>query len=93
MQKKKLKLLGPFICLLTAIIWGSGFPFQDIVGADASNIDGFSFNGLRFLIAGVTLIPVILIFEREKGLDGYHQQRIACHHAFRVRCRSNLFGR
>ena len=67
MQKKKLKLLGPFICLLTAIIWGSGFPFQDIVGADASNIDGFSFNGLRFLIAGVTLIPVILIFEREKA--------------------------
>ncbi len=67
MQKKKLKLLGPFICLLTAIIWGSGFPFQDIVGADASNIDGFSFNGLRFLIAGITLIPVILIFEREKA--------------------------
>ena len=66
MQKKRLKWLGPVICLLTAIIWGSGFPFQDIVGADAANIDGFSFNGLRFLIAGVVLIPVFLIFEREK---------------------------
>lgn len=65
---KKFKLLGPFICLLTAIIWGSGFPFQDKVGASADIIDGFSFNGLRFLIAGVVLIPVFLIFEREGHL-------------------------
>ena len=65
MQKKKFKLLGPLICLLTAVIWGSGFPFQDKVGADAAIIDGFSFNGLRFLIAGVVLIPVFLIFERK----------------------------
>lgn len=66
MQKKKFKLLGPLICLLTAIIWGSGFPFQDMVGADAANIDGFSFNGIRFIIGGIVLIPVLLIFEREK---------------------------
>lgn len=65
---KKFKLIGPFICLLTAIIWGSGFPFQDKVGASADIIDGFSFNGLRFLIAGVVLIPVFLIFEREGHL-------------------------
>ena len=68
MQNKKFKLIGPFICLLTAIIWGSGFPFQDKVGASADIIDGFSFNGLRFLIAGVVLIPVFLIFEREAHL-------------------------
>lgn len=68
MQKKKFKLLGPLICLLTAIIWGSGFPFQDIVGKDTANIDNFSFNGIRFLIGGIILIPVFLIFEREKNL-------------------------
>lgn len=68
MQKKKFKLLGPLICLLTAIIWGSGFPFQDMVGKDTSNIDNFSFNGIRFLIGGIVLIPVFLIFEREKTL-------------------------
>ena len=68
MQNKKFKLIGPFICLSTAIIWGSGFPFQDKVGASADIIDGFSFNGLRFLIAGVVLIPVFLIFEREAHL-------------------------
>ena len=68
MQKKKFKLLGPLICLLTAIIWGSGFPFQDIVGRDTANIDSFSFNGIRFLIGGIALIPVFLIFERERDL-------------------------
>lgn len=68
MQKKKFKLFGPLICLLTAIIWGSGFPFQDIVGRDTANIDSFSFNGIRFLIGGITLIPVFLIFERENAL-------------------------
>lgn len=67
MQKKKFKLLGPLICLLTALIWGSGFPFQDIVGRDTANIDGFSFNGIRFIIGGIILIPVFLIFEREKS--------------------------
>ena len=67
MQKKKFKLLGPLICLLTAIIWGSGFPFQDIVGQDTANIDNFSFNGIRFIIGGIVLIPVFLIFERSKA--------------------------
>ena len=67
MQKKKFKLLGPLICLLTAIIWGSGFPFQDMVGKDTANIDNFSFNGIRFLIGGIILIPIFLIFEREKS--------------------------
>lgn len=69
MQKKKFKLLGPLICLLTAIIWGSGFPFQDIVGQDTANIDGFSFNGIRFIIGGIVLIPVFLIFERNKAIS------------------------
>ncbi len=68
MQKKKFKLLGPLICLLTAVIWGSGFPFQDIVGKDSANIDNFSFNGIRFIIGGIILIPVFLIFERENNI-------------------------
>ncbi len=84
MQKKKFKLLGPLICLLTAIIWGSGFPFQDIVGRDTANIDSFSFNGIRFLIGGITLIPVFLIFERENDLP-------KCEKASRLK-RTIIFG-
>lgn len=74
MQKKKFKPLGPLICLLTAIIWGSGFPFQDIVGRDTANIDNFFFNGIRFLIGGIALIPVFLIFEREKDTPKKEQK-------------------
>ncbi len=65
MNKGKFKFLGPLICLLTAIIWGSGFPFQDMVGQDSHLIDSFSFNGIRFLIGATALIPVFLIFEKE----------------------------
>ena len=65
MKNKLLKFLYPFICLLTAIIWGSGFPFQDMAGQiKPEPLDSFSFNGLRFLIAGIILIPVFLIFEK-----------------------------
>lgn len=70
MQKKKTKFIYPLICLLTAIIWGSGFPFQDMAGQHADILDGFTFNGLRFLIAGIIVIPVILIFEKEKEITG-----------------------
>jgi len=67
-MKKKTKFIYPFICLLTAIIWGSGFPFQDMAGARPDLLDGFAFNSLRFVIAGIVVIPVFLIFEREKEL-------------------------
>ncbi len=70
MQKKYTKILYPAICLLTAIIWGSGFPFQDMAGQlKPEPLDSFSFNGLRFLIAGIILIPTFFIFERVKGDD------------------------
>ena len=65
MQKKYTKIIFPLICLLTAIIWGSGFPFQDMAGqVKPEALDSFSFNGLRFLIAGIILIPTFFIFEK-----------------------------
>lgn len=70
MKKTKTRLIYPLICLLTAVIWGSGFPFQDIAGQSAHNLDTFTFNCLRFFIAGVSVIPVFLIFERERELTG-----------------------
>lgn len=68
-MKKKLNLLYPLICLLVAMIWGSGFPFQDMAGqVQPEPLDSFSFNGLRFLVAGFVLIPVIFIFEKKKSI-------------------------
>ena len=70
MKKKYTKIIYPLICLLTAIIWGSGFPFQDMAGqVTPEALDSFSFNGLRFLIAGLILIPTFFIFEKVKKDD------------------------
>lgn len=79
MQKKKAKIIYPLICLLTAIIWGSGFPFQDIAGQSAHILDGFTFNGLRFVIAGIVIIPVFLIFEKEREITG-NERKIKLKH-------------
>lgn len=68
MSDKVKKIVFPLICLLTAIIWGSGFIFQDMGGSHPELIDGLGFTSIRFFLAGIGLIPVILIFEREKEL-------------------------
>lgn len=48
---------------LAAIIWGFAFVAQVEV---AGHIGDMSFNGVRCLLGAFSLIPVILIFEREK---------------------------
>ena len=48
---------------LAAIIWGFAFVAQVEV---AGHIGDMSFNGVRCLLGAISLIPVILIFEREK---------------------------
>ncbi len=48
--------------ILTAMIWGFAFVAQK----DASAyIGAFTFNGIRFMLGGLSLIPVILFFERK----------------------------
>lgn len=49
------------VCLfLTALIWGVAFVFQ---AQGAEKLDSFTFNGTRFLIGTLSLIPVVLVFE------------------------------
>lgn len=57
------KIKSTSLLFLTAIIWGFAFVAQR-VGADY--VGAFTFNGVRFLLGAVSLIPVILIFEKEK---------------------------
>lgn len=45
------------LCLLAAIIWGFAFVAQ-VVGMDT--IGPYTFNGIRFLIGSITLLPLIL---------------------------------
>ena len=50
---KKQKLLGPFYCLLAAVIWGLSFVAQS-VGKDVGT---FTFNALRMLLGFAVLLP------------------------------------
>ena len=59
----KTKAKSTSLLFLTAIIWGFAFVAQR-VGAEF--VGAFTFNGIRFLLGSLSLIPVILIFEREK---------------------------
>ena len=59
----KTKAKSTILLFLTAIIWGFAFVAQR-VGAEF--VGAFTFNGIRFLLGATSLIPVILIFEKEK---------------------------
>ena len=52
-----------FFLFTAAIVWGFAFVAQKFGG---THITPFYFNGLRFIIGAVTLIPVVLLFEKEK---------------------------
>lgn len=49
--------------VLTAMIWGFAFVAQRV---GAESVGTFVFNGLRFAMGALSLVPVFLIFEREK---------------------------
>ena len=62
-----LQLRNSFLLLLTAVIWGVAFVAQS-VGMDY--VSPFTFNGVRSIIGGLVLIPVILVLDRKKKAEG-----------------------
>lgn len=58
------KAKSTIFLVLTAMIWGFAFVAQ-LVGADY--LRPFTFNGIRFVMGAVSLIPVILLFERGRS--------------------------
>lgn len=61
----KSKASSVIFLFLTAIIWGFAFVAQV---AGGTHLGTFYFNGIRFMLGALSLIPVILLFERgEKG--------------------------
>lgn len=57
------KMRGNLMLLLTAIIWGTAFVAQS---AGMDHVQPFTYNGIRTLIGGLVLIPVILFFDKIK---------------------------
>lgn len=65
-MKNKKKIKANIMLLLTAMIWGLAFVAQK----DASGyIGSFTFNGIRFMLGSLSLIPVILVFEKSDLKD------------------------
>ena len=53
-----------FLLMITSIVWGFAFVAQ--VKASEANMGSFLFNGLRYIIGALALVPFILFFERKK---------------------------
>ena len=60
------KMRGNLMLLLTALIWGTAFVAQS---AGMDHVQPFTYNGVRTLIGGLVLIPVIMLFDRLKPTD------------------------
>ncbi len=59
---KNTSLKSTFMLLATAAIWGFAFVAQRVA---ADSIGAFTFNGIRFVLGAISLIPIIFIFERK----------------------------
>lgn len=58
------QLRGSLLLLLTALIWGSAFVAQS---KGMEHIGPFTYNGIRTLIGGIVLLPVIALFSRSRS--------------------------
>jgi len=64
---KNTKLKGNLILLLTAFIWGTSFIAQS---KGVEDITPLAFNGIRSLLGGVVLLPVIAILDANRKRTG-----------------------
>jgi drug/metabolite transporter (DMT)-like permease len=62
-ENKSVAFKSNILLMITAIIWGSAFVAQRIGG---EYVGAFTFNGLRFFLGFLSLIPIILYFEKNK---------------------------
>ena len=68
--QKKTTGMGIVFLIITAVVWGFAFVAQT-VGSD--HVGTFLFNGIRFGIGGLSLIPVIALFEKKSTDPAAHK--------------------
>ncbi len=73
--KNKGKFLGPFYCILAAVVWGLSFVAQ----SEGADIGTFTFNGIRTLIGGIVLVPLVFIehISENKKLPSEEKKKFA----------------
>ena len=75
LQEKIMKQFKSFaLLLMTAMIWGFAFVAQRM-GADY--VGAFTFNGIRFALGSISLIPVIFLFEKSEEKKEVHTQKMS----------------
>ena len=67
------KLKGNLILLLTAFIWGVSFIAQSV---GVEEISPVAFNGIRSVLGGMVLLPVIFFLDRSKKKKGVPVQKL-----------------
>lgn len=70
-MKNKQRHIGNLMLILAAFIWGIAFSAQT---AGMDYLGPFTFNGIRFVIGGAVLIPVILIMNRRRSKPPVHDR-------------------
>lgn len=60
------KMRGNLLLLLTAMIWGTAFVAQS---TGMEHLQPFTYNGIRTVIGGLVLIPLIAVLDRLKPSD------------------------
>jgi drug/metabolite transporter (DMT)-like permease len=71
MQKGTLK--ADILLLLTAIIWGSAFVAQRV---GMEYVGPFTFNGVRFALGSLSLLPLITVTRKKQRSGGEEQPRL-----------------
>lgn len=67
------RLHANMLLFLTAAIWGFAFVAQRV---GAQYVGAFTFNGIRFALGAISLIPLIIYFDKKKKKDSRSQSNI-----------------
>ena len=64
-------MLGNFLLILTALIWGCAFVAQSV---GMEYVEPITFNGIRCIIGGIVLIIVNMAFDSVKKKNGTYRK-------------------
>jgi drug/metabolite transporter (DMT)-like permease len=67
--KNSKEIRSNFLLLITAVIWGGGIVAQRL---GMQELGPYIFNGFRFLVGALTLVPVIII--RKKRIPKHESE-------------------
>jgi len=81
--------IRPYVCLgITAVLWGFAFAAQRLGG---KSLGSFSFNGIRFLVGAISLVPLVLWRRSTARRDEHRHAKLGESLGWGVACGLILF--